>query len=130
MRDERSLVDIDNKNLGLMGEDIATLYMAELGWDIVERNYNCRAGEIDIIASKDRLLIFVEVKTRRTVAFGIPAEAVTENKRKHIRRTAAFYLTEKMRIRRKFDDYRFRFDVIEVNFVGDRHEVSHMEDAF
>jgi putative endonuclease len=123
-------VDIDSKTLGRLGEDIAAEYVLGLGWSIVEENYRCRMGEIDIIACKGELLIFIEVKCRRSLAFGIPSESVTEKKQRHIRRTASFYLTEKMRIRKQFSDYRFRFDVIEVNFVHDSHRLSHIEDAF
>lgn len=78
--------------LGKLGEDFAAGLLSAEGYRIVERNFRCRAGEIDIIAEKDGELSFVEVKTRRTLAFGYPAEAVTAEKRRHIRRAAAYYM--------------------------------------
>lgn len=62
---------------GRRGEDAACAYLLRHGYSIVERNYRCRRGEIDIIAAKDGGAVFVEVKTRRSLKFGTPGMAVT-----------------------------------------------------
>jgi len=72
--------------LGRWGEDIAAQYLADLGYEVVERNWRCSAGEIDIIARREGFLVVVEVKTRSTRAFGHPFEAVTAAKLARLRR--------------------------------------------
>ena len=84
---------MDNRKLiGDAGEDFAAKILALKGYHILERNYRCRAGEIDIIAERCGELIFVEVKTRQTDQFGRPAESVTVEKQRHMRNTASCYL--------------------------------------
>ena len=82
------------KRLGGLGEAFAAEILALDGYDIMERNYTCRYGEIDIIAEKEEELFFVEVKTRRGDAFGDPALSITPAKRLHMRRAASNYLSE------------------------------------
>jgi putative endonuclease len=128
------MVEYGNKELGDEGEEIAAVYLASLGFVIVERKYRSKTGEIDLIAVRGRLLVFCEVKSRRSLLFGLPSEAVDAGKIRHIRRTASWYLTQKMRIKYLYDDFDIRFDVIEVVFVcgaeGEDHEVRHIENAF
>lgn len=64
------------------------------GYQILRRNYRCRAGEIDIIAQRSGELCFIEVKTRQSFNYGRPCEAVSEEKKKHIRRVARQYLSD------------------------------------
>lgn len=78
--------------LGRLGEDFAAGLLTAEGYRVIERNFRCRAGEIDIIAEKNGELSFVEVKTRRTLTFGQPAEAVTLEKQRRLRETAAYYI--------------------------------------
>ena len=66
-------------DFGRRGEEAACAYLLRHGYSIVERNYRCRRGEIDIIAAKDGGAVFVEVKTRRSLKFGTPGMAVAEN---------------------------------------------------
>jgi putative endonuclease len=80
--------------LGKLGEDYACTYLQSHGYHILLRNYRVRYGEIDIIAQKHETLIFVEVKTRSTVLFGFPEEAVTQKKLHELIRTAQWYLIE------------------------------------
>lgn len=80
------------KSIGDAGEDFAARILSLKGYRVLERKYRCKAGEIDIVAEKDSELVFVEVKTRQTAAFGRPAEAVTREKQRHIKNTAAYYL--------------------------------------
>jgi putative endonuclease len=84
---------------------------------VLARNWRCRAGEIDLIASRDRVVVFCEVKARSSDAFGTPAEAVTAAKQSRVRRLAGRWLADQPARRRG----RVRFDVAAV--VGDRVEV-------
>jgi len=88
----------------------------------VERNWRCRDGELDLVVRKGRTLVFCEVKTRRSLSFGSPAEAVTATKRARIRRLAARWLAE----RSTAAPGRIRFDVVAV--LPDRLDV--IEAAF
>ncbi len=79
--------------LGRAGEDAAIRHLEGLGLDIVERNYRCRLGEVDIIAREGDTLCFIEVKARRMGAFGGGLEAVEGRKRAQVRRVATYYLS-------------------------------------
>jgi putative endonuclease len=108
--------------LGIAGESRAADWYAEAGYEIVARNWRCRDGEIDLIARRGRTYVFCEVKTRSSLAFGTPAEAVTRLKQARIRRLAARWLTEDPARR----SGRIRFDVVSV--LGDQLDV--LEGAF
>src|SRR6266568_9231622 len=84
----------DRRELGQIGETLAASYLTTRGWEIVDRNVRFREGEIDIVAARGGILAFVEVKTRRSAAFGSPAEAVTWRKQRRIRTLASRYLAE------------------------------------
>src|SRR2546429_9440159 len=86
---------MERRELGQIGETLAASYLATRGWQIVDRNVRFREGEIDIVASRGGILAFVEVKTRRSAAFGSPAEAVTWRKQRRIRALATRYLSER-----------------------------------
>ena len=107
--------------LGKNGEDIATNYLQSIGYLIIERNYTAKQGEIDIIAKQKDCIVFVEVKTRETLEYGRPSEAVGERKQNKIRKVAMLYLQ-----RNKLFDVPCRFDCIEI--VGDK--INHLQDAF
>lgn len=97
------------KTIGDSGEEFAAKVLTESGYQILERNYSTRYGEIDIIALKDGVLHFIEVKTRTSIDYGYPAEAVTEAKISRIRRTAESYITRRRAVWRYIS-----FDVFEV----------------
>lgn len=80
--------------LGAAGEALVADWYRAHGYEVVETNWRCRQGELDLIVRKGRVLVFCEVKTRTTDAFGTPAEAVTREKRDRIRRLAAVYLDD------------------------------------
>ena len=80
--------------LGAYGERLAARYLAESGMQILDRNWRCDQGEVDIVAMDDRCLVVVEVKTRRSLAFGPPVEAVTAAKAARLRRLAGCWLAE------------------------------------
>lgn len=90
------------------------------------RRFRLRSGEIDLIAERGDLVVFVEVKTRRGTRYGTPAEAVTHVKRERMARAALVFLCRTERL-----DRRTRFDVVEVYVEGDRiRRVNHIADAF
>lgn len=77
-----------NQDLGRRGENAAARYVAQLGWKILDRNWRCREGELDIIAYDGHQHIICEVKTRRSITYGAPAEALTLDKASRLRRLA------------------------------------------
>jgi putative endonuclease len=100
---------------GKMGEDLAAYAYENLGYKIIGRNVRMHGsrqiGEIDVIAMKDDLIVFIEVKSRTNEAFGVPAEAVDYFKQRKLINAAQAYLSRNP----QFDSYDWRFDVAEVN---------------
>jgi len=94
----------DRLSLGRWGEDQAIFYLQRQGLKIVARNFMTPVGEVDIICRTKKDLIFVEVKTRRSNAYGTPAEAVGPRKQRQIIRAAQWYLTKnKLSLQPRFD---------------------------
>ena len=115
-----------NKVFGAFGESLATEYLTECGYKVLERNFSCRTGEIDIIARNKEYIVFIEVKARANLNYGLPCEAVNYHKQNVIGKVAAAYLANK-----KIVDENCRFDVIEVLACGDRvTNINHIIDAF
>jgi putative endonuclease len=112
--------------LGRLGEAAAENALREAGLQILERRFRVRIGEIDLIASLGRLLVFVEVKTRTGHTYGTPAEAVTVTKQRRIARVAEVYLA-----RKGWHDRPCRFDVVDVlRESSGALIVRHIPDAF
>ena len=84
----------ERKKIGSIGEKLASDYLEQIGYSILERNFRCRFGEIDIIACNSEYLVFCEVKTRKGSAPLHPSLSVTKAKGKRIREFASFYLME------------------------------------
>lgn len=82
----------ERRRFGNRGEDLAAVFFELRGFRIIGRNWNCRLGEIDLIAEKDGIIHFVEVKTRRTLTYGRPEEAITPTKLAHLARAIESYL--------------------------------------
>lgn len=95
--------------VGKLGEDRARKYLIQNGYKILESNYFCRFGEIDIIAMDKNCLVFVEVKTRTNDKYGNPENAVNYWKKKHMELTARNYIDHK-----RMGNFIARFDVVEV----------------
>ena len=110
-----------NKVTGDEGEIIAQKYLKKKKYRILETNFHSKIGEIDIIAQKCEQIVFIEVKTRESLAFGQPSEAVDKHKQWKIHQVAEAYL-----IKNRLIDYPCRFDVIEI-LDG---EINHIENAF
>lgn len=106
---------------GQKGEDIAAQYLKKNGYTILQRNYRCHYGEIDIVAKHKTFVVFVEVKSRSSDNFGAPREAVDAFKQKTIVMCATSWLLE-----HKLTGTAVRFDVVEVT----PQSVNLIEDAF
>jgi putative endonuclease len=111
--------------LGLRGEAIAARAYTRDGFRVVDRNFRCRAGEIDLVARKGDELVFCEVKTRASDRWGLPAEAVDARKQARLKRLAALWLA-----RHKVGRVRVRFDVVSIVVRAGTPEVTHFTDAF
>ena len=109
--------------LGKLGEKIAERYLQENNYKIIEKNFECRQGEIDIIARQKDQIVFVEVKTRTNRKYGNPIEAVTNLKLKHIMRTIKYYLYIK-----KLENQFITIDVIEIYEKNKKFFVHHIKD--
>jgi len=111
--------------LGKEGERVAEQYLKKKGYKLVERNYRCPGGELDLIVLDRRVVVFVEVKTRTGRGFGTPAEAVEFRKQRRMIRAAQFFLSAKGLHQRDA-----RFDVVGVLWAGRQPVVEHIENAF
>lgn len=80
------------RRFGNRGEDLAAVFFLKRGFRVVERNWSCRLGEIDLVVEKDGIYHFVEVKTRRSLAYGYPEEAIHGKKLRHLARAIEAYL--------------------------------------
>ena len=100
---------VQRRDLGRSGEDAAAAWYEEQGYTVVARNWQCREGEIDLIVRQARTVVFCEVKTRTTDAFGAPVEAITRVKRNRLRRLATRWMSEQRSPVREI-----RFDVVSV----------------
>ncbi|MFP5225317.1 MAG: YraN family protein [Actinomycetota bacterium] len=111
--------------LGRRGEEAAARWLQRHGWQILDANVRFREGELDLVACRDGILAFIEVKTRRSNKRGTPAEAVTPAKQAKIRRLAMRYLNE-----RRPHAAAVRFDVVAVVAQGQGFRLQHLESAF
>lgn len=114
----------NNLEKGYEGEEIACKYLKSKCYNILERNFRSKTGEIDIIAKKNNLIVFVEVKTRSNTNFGYAYEAVNKKKQSKIIKTALYYVKLK-----RLENYQLRFDIIEV-YLEKENVVNHFENAF
>lgn len=125
------MMTVVRKALGAWGERLAARHLVAAGLRVVARNWRCPAGEIDIVAWEEDVLVVCEVKTRRGDAFGPPAAAVVPAKARRLRQLAALWLAEEESAR----PAEVRFDVVSVVVHGrggpdGRVEVDHMRGAF
>jgi putative endonuclease len=118
--DDAAAREMHRKKLGRLGEEAAAKRLLQSGYRILERNYLCRSGEIDIIAEHQGQVVFVEVKTRSPRAWDTPESAVTSEKQARIIRAAAYYLGQ-FRHRSPV-----RYDIVGV-ITGDDDEIQSVE---
>ena len=119
-----------SQRVGSQGEDIAADYLEKNDYKIVQRNYRSRRGEIDIIcmdesgAAENNVLVFVEVKSRRVLDYGVPTESVTSEKIGRMRQAAEVYL-----MLNDLDEVSCRFDVIGIVFNPKGTHIEHIQDV-
>jgi putative endonuclease len=99
------------QGLGRTGERLAAEALLSKGYSILERNFRCRHGEIDLVAEDEQDIIFVEVKARRGISFGLPEDALTMRKRRKLMEVASYYLDL-----HTCSDRSWRIDVVAVQF--------------
>jgi putative endonuclease len=118
-------MSLSGKRTGKQGEDLAAVRLAEAGYRIIERNYRCLFGEIDIVAEEGETLVFIEVKSRRSSAFGAPELAVGPEKQRKISRISLHYLAERHLCHRSA-----RFDVVAVKLLPEGSRIEIIRNAF
>ncbi len=112
--------------LGRSGEGIALQYLKKKKYTIVEKGFRFLRGEIDIIALEGDTIVFIEVKTRKSVDFGQPEESITAAKKRQLRRVAQGYL-----LRKNIQDVECRFDVLSLIYDEEKgYTINHIKDAF
>ena len=116
---------MEKKELGKKGEEKALRFLKKKGYHIIEKNYVCKLGEMDIIAKEKDTLVFVEVKTRTTIEFGPPQLAVNSSKQRQLSKVALNYLKEK-----QLEEVRARFDVVAILLEQKKEEIELIKDAF
>ncbi|SHK49652.1 putative endonuclease [Rhodothermus profundi] len=124
---------MDTRSIGQQGEELAAAYLEQQGYRILARQYRFERAEIDLVCFEPAPrpedggeIVFVEVKTRRSLDFGRPEEAVTPEKRRHLIRAARAYLYE-----HHLQRARCRFDVVAIVLRnGQPPEITHFKDAF
>ncbi|MEK7550588.1 MAG: YraN family protein [Patescibacteria group bacterium] len=112
-----------NRLVGKKGEEIATDFLRKKGYKILDQNNSTKWGELDLIVTKNNILIFVEVKLKTTEDFGTPEEMIGKNKLAQVRRTAEMYLLNNPDIANKFD----RYQIDAVCIVEETGRVTHYE---
>lgn len=126
MTNRSGACDADAKELGRRGEQLACQFLEERGLVVLHRNWRCAEGELDIIATDGHRVYICEVKTRSGTGFGSPAESVTPNKRRKIRRLAQVWLSEYTN-----RWVRVQFDVISILWRrGQTPELTYLPAAF
>jgi len=119
-----------SQRIGSQGEDIAADYLEKKNYKILQRNYRSRQGEIDIICldetgdTDDNVLVFVEVKARRVLDYGVPTESVTSEKIGRMRRAAEVYI-----MLNGLDEVCCRFDVVGIVFNPGETQIEHIQDV-
>ena len=120
---------MSSRETGILGESLALRYLVDKGYEVLERNYRTRYGEIDLILRNTNALVFVEVKARRGRGLGDPLEAVTPGKQARVRLMAEAYLAERgPGFAEGFEE--IRFDAVGILVGAGRNEIRHVEDAF
>ena len=112
------------KRIGDKGEDYAVNFLFANGYEVLERNYRFSRGEIDIIAQKDTVMVFFEVKTRKNADYGYPETFVSESQQDRIHRAAEEYIHQKELLGE------IRFDIIAILWDRNEPTLEHFEDAF
>jgi len=115
------------KKIGNEGEKLAEKYLKRKGYKIIQKNYRCKLGEIDIIAEQNKVIVFVEVRTKQSEKLGLPQYSINTAKKGQISKAALWYIKEK-----KIVNQTCRFDVIAITYPSNSQEphIEHIENAF
>jgi len=113
------------QKFGESSENLAVWYLKQNGYKIIEQNYRNRLGEIDIIAREKKTIVFVEVKSRKSIRYGSPKWAVTPKKQRKISMVALYYLKSTQQI-----DAKARFDVVAITSNRDEPQIEIVKNAF
>ena len=114
----------EHNETGILGEELATQYLADKNYEILNRNWRWHKYEVDIIALDKDVLVFVEVKTRQHGSGENPKDAITNKKQKMIIEAANAYIDENQL------DYEARIDIISILLKGDKYFIEHIKEAF
>ena len=114
------------KEIGALGEKLARDSLKKRGYRIIETNYRCPAGEIDIVARKNNCLVFIEVRTKTSLKFGTPEESISAGKRAKMRVTAAQYLQSHQKLP---ESWRIDFVAVELDEKGKPERLEIFENA-
>jgi putative endonuclease len=114
------------KETGAAGEKIACTYLSNKGYTIIETNYRCREGELDIVARQKDTLVFTEVRTKKSYQFGTPEESITALKKEHLRAAAEHYLQDHKKLPA---DWRIDVIAVQMNASGKVNRIEHIENA-
>lgn len=113
------------KDLGHQGEALAQKYLKKQGYKIIDTNFSCKSGEIDIIAKDNGVLVFVEVRSKTKTDYGSPIDTIDAKKQQKIKKTAQQYL-----LQLKTEDIYCRFDVVAILWRSPKPEIVLYRDAF
>jgi putative endonuclease len=113
------------QSIGRYGEERAAIYLQDRGYEIIDRNWRSASGEIDLVASQNGRIVFVEVKTRNGSGYGHPFEAITPEKIARMRRLAADWCSLK-----QVSGIKVRLDAISVLISGGRISIEHLKQVF
>jgi putative endonuclease len=119
-------VSTDRSSLGRFGEELAREYLRKKKYNIVDHNFRCPLGEIDIIARKNKAFRFVEVKYRRSTDYGLPQDSVIKRKQRRIRNAAIIWLKNRYLPL----DSEIHFDVLAITEQRNKRKYEYIEDAF
>ncbi len=113
-----------NKIIGNLGENIVSEYLKKMNYRIVETNFVCKQGEIDVIAIDKKEIVFIEVKTRVNRKFGYAIEAVDAQKQKHIKKATQYFI-----YKYNLQYCSIRFDIIEVYLKQKTYHLNHIKNV-
>ncbi len=114
------------QNTGDLGEKLARDFLKKKGYRIIETNFRCRRGEIDIIARHKDFLVFVEVRSKRNLEWGTPEESITAGKKRRVKTAAFQYLRE---LEKQPKQWRIDVVVLEIDEAGKAKRIEHIESA-
>jgi putative endonuclease len=116
----------ERSDTGKLGEELARNYLKKKGYRIVETNYRTRFGEIDIVATHKKVLVFIEVRTKNSTTYGTPEESITAKKASHLRAAAYLYLRAHQNLP---EMWRIDFVAVEIDDKGKAKRIEIYESA-